>query len=100
MEFPYRLHQIYQLDPLCVPHASDCTLLSTNGAHDLIDYLMVLALSLLLAVLALPTIMHLSAIFRDDGSISRHPQAANARPRFVGPPIGLRSEYISNPEAI
>src|ERR1022692_3133441 len=90
MEFPYRPYQIYRLDPLCLPHVSTCTLF-TKGARDLIDYLMVLALLLLLVVLSLPTIMHLSTIFREDRSTSgqlREPN--NARPRFAGVPSSSR----------
>jgi hypothetical protein len=55
-----------------------------TGAHDLVDYLMVFALFLVLVVLSLPTIIHLSAILKADGSSSRRvPQPTNARPRFA-----------------
>jgi hypothetical protein len=54
-----------------------------TGAHDVVDYLMVFALFLLLVVLSLPTIIHLSAILKADGSPPRRVQTANARPLFA-----------------
>jgi hypothetical protein len=58
-----------------------------TGAHDLIDYLMVFALFLLLVVLSLPTIIHLSAILKEDGSKSRRvPQPNDANPLFGSVP--------------
>ena len=94
MEFPYRPYQIYQLGPLCLPHVSTCTLF-TNGAYDLIDYLMVLALFLLLVVVSLPTIVHLSAILREDRSTSLHPpEPMTVRPRFASVPASSRPTPI------
>jgi hypothetical protein len=55
-----------------------------TGAHDLIDYLMVFALFLLLVVLSLPTIIHLSAILKEDGS------PKEARPLFSSVPATSR----------
>ena len=58
----------------------------------MVDYLMVFALFLLLVALALPTIIHLSAILREDESKHRaaHTTAAHATkdtsPLFVGVP--------------
>jgi hypothetical protein len=37
----------------------------------LVDYLMVFSLFLLLVVLSLPTIIHLSAVLKEDGATSR-----------------------------
>jgi hypothetical protein len=62
-----------------------------TGAHDLIDYLMVFALFLLLVVLSLPTIIHLSAILKEDGSRSRHAQQTeDAPPLFANVPSSSR----------
>jgi hypothetical protein len=58
-----------------------------TGAHDLIDYLMVFALFLLLVVLSLPTIIHLSAILKEDGS-AQSPK--EARPLFSSVPATSR----------
>jgi hypothetical protein len=55
------------------------TLLKT-GAHALIDYLMVFALFLLLVVLSLPTIIHLSAILKEDAATTL---PKNTRPVFA-----------------
>ena len=62
-----------------------------NGANDLIDYLMVFTLFLLLVVLSLPTIIHLSAILKEDGSRSRRaPQTEGASPLFTNVPSSSR----------
>jgi hypothetical protein len=62
-----------------------------TGAHDLVDYLMVFALFLLLVVLSLPTIIHISAILKADGSPPpRVPQSTNARPLFANVPSSSR----------
>jgi hypothetical protein len=57
----------------------------------LIDYLMVLALFLLLVLLSLPTIMHLSAILKQDRSMSGSaPEPRNGRPLFASVPASAR----------
>jgi hypothetical protein len=57
----------------------------------LVDYLMVFALFLLLVVLSLPTIIHLSAILKADGSPPRRGlQTADARPLFANVPSSSR----------
>jgi hypothetical protein len=57
----------------------------------LVDYLMVFGLFLLLVVLSLPTIIHISAILREDGATSpRVPQLKNARPLFANVPSSSR----------
>lgn len=56
----------------------------------MVDYLMVFALFLLLVVLSLPTIIHLSAILRADGSPPQRVQTTNARPLFANVPSSSR----------
>jgi hypothetical protein len=61
----------------------------------LIDYLMVFALFLLLVVLSLPTIVHLSAILKEEGSTSPDgKQTEGAHPRFVSVPSSSRLTSI------
>jgi hypothetical protein len=62
-----------------------------TGAHDVIDYLMVFALFLLLVVLSLPTIIHLSAVLKEDRSTTRRAQQTNdAHPLFASVPSPSR----------
>jgi len=56
-----------------------------TGAHDLIDYLLIFALFLLLVVFSLPTIIHLSAILKQDGARPTS-QANDASPLFANVP--------------
>jgi hypothetical protein len=52
-----------------------------TGAHELIDYLMVIALALLLVVLSLPTILQLAGFLRADREARHSAVPANNRER-------------------
>jgi hypothetical protein len=86
MQFTYGPHQIYKLDRYAALTSATIHSLNT-GAHNVIDYLMIFALFLLLVGLAMPTIIHLSTLLREDEST---PKSKSARPLFASTPQSSR----------
>src|SRR5579863_10207675 len=97
MQFTYWSHQIYRPDPARTVMRSSCLHLYTllnSGANDLIDYLMVIALFLLLVVLSLPTIVQLTGFLTSDRAM---PNPKSADPLVGDAPSYSRLSPVRSP---
>jgi hypothetical protein len=81
MHSAYGPDSIYRPGPLCDPHTR-ASKLCTIGATTLIDYVIILALLLLLIVLSLPTMLQLTGFLSDAPMLA----SRTARPNLIQKP--------------